>query len=126
MVRHVIDGPGSEMAKLSDADRLARLLGILQHLRHVERATVAELAARFGGSPRSLYEDLLAAWIAEDPAHTGMFPLHLNVEYFGPDDPERKPVSRRECWLSAGPGDQALRELLEQSWRGRSEADEAS
>ncbi len=92
------------MAKLSDAERLARLFDVLDHLSVVGQATVGELAARFGGSPRSLYEDLVAAWLAEDPHHTGLFPLGLHLEYFEPGEPGYVPVAAREVWLTRHPG----------------------
>jgi hypothetical protein len=92
------------MAKLSDAERLARLFEILDHLSTVDRATVGELAELFGGSVRSLYEDLVAAWLAEDPRHMGMFPLHLHLEYFEPGEPGYQPVADRHVWVSGHPG----------------------
>lgn len=104
------------MAKLSDAGRLARLFRVLEHLATVEQATVGELAARFGGSPRALYEDLLAAWLAEDPKHTGMFPFHLYLEYFEEDDPEPRPLRARRVWLCPeprSPGPLAVLKLAE-------------
>lgn len=100
------------MAKLSDADRLARLFGILDYLADVDRATVGELAARFGGSPRSLYDDLVAAWLAEDPRHTGVFPLRLHVEYFEKGDPDYRPVGARQVWVTGRPGSPAARRRL--------------
>lgn len=111
------------MAKLSDAARLGRLLGILRYLTTVPEATVAELADRFGGSPRSVYDDLLAAWLAEDPEHTGMFPLALHVEYFEPGDPGWQPIARRRVWLVSGI-DRRLRAWLET--RGRTSVQASS
>ena len=89
------------MAKLSDADRLARLFRILHYLTHVERATVGELSARFGGSWHSLYEDLVAAWLTEDPERVGLYPFHLHVEHFAQEDPDWVPVPDRQVWLDA-------------------------
>ena len=80
------------MAKLSDAARLSRLVEILRFLTHNSEATVGELSSRFGGSCRSVYDDLLAAWLAEDPEHTGRFPLRVHVEYFERGDPEWRPI----------------------------------
>lgn len=97
------------MAKLSDAARLGRLFAILGYLTAVPDATVAELADRFGGSPRSVYQDLLAAWTAEDPEHTGVFPLEVQVEYFERGDPGWRPMADRRAWLTPG----SVRELLD-------------
>lgn len=91
------------MVKLSDAHRLARLLAVLRHLCTVERATVGELAQEFGGSARSLHDDLVAAWLAEDPEHVGLYPFHLHLEYFAEDDPDALPIPERSVWLIEPP-----------------------
>ena len=89
------------MTKLSDAQRVARLLAVLRYLTTVPQATIGDLADRFGGSPRSLHEDLVAAWLAEDPEHVGLFPFHLHLEYCAQDDPDARPVAERSVWLDA-------------------------
>jgi len=89
----------SRVVKLSDAHRLARLLAVLRYLCTVDRATVGELASEFGGSARSLHDDLVAAWLAEDPEHVGLYPFHLHLEYFAEDDPEALPIADRSVWL---------------------------
>ncbi len=100
------------MAKLSDAARLLRLVDILRYLTATPEATVGELSARFGGSCRSVYDDLLAAWLAEDPEHTGLFPLRVHVEYFERGDPEWRPIAERRVWLFSEPEGQTFRWLL--------------
>lgn len=110
------------MAKLSDAARLARLLDILEYLGAGHQVTVGQLSQRFGGSPRSLYEDLVAAWLAEDPRNVGIFPFQLCVEYSDDADPDRRPLCQRRVWVQPGPGGQPLAALL----AGRSRRPEGS
>lgn len=100
------------MAKLSDAARLLRLVDILRYLTATPEVTVGELSARFGGSCRSVYDDLLAAWLAEDPEHLGLFPLRVHVEYFERDDPEWRPIADRRVWLCSEPDAHTFRWLL--------------
>jgi hypothetical protein len=100
------------MAKLSDAARLSRLVEILRFLTDTPEATVGELSSRFGGSCRSVYDDLLAAWMAEDPEHMGRFPLRVHVEYFERGDPGWRPIADRRVWLCTEPDDRTFRWLL--------------
>ncbi len=100
------------MAKLSDAARLSRLVEILRFLTNTSEATVGELSSRFGGSCRSVYDDLLAAWLAEDPEHMGRFPFRVHVEYFERGEPEWRPIADRRVWLCTEPDDQTFRWLL--------------
>jgi hypothetical protein len=88
---------------LSDADRLARLFSVIEFLGHEGSCSVGELARRFGGGCRSLYDDLIAAWLTEDPCNTGIFPFHVVVDYFERGDPESVPITKRRVWLEGPP-----------------------
>ncbi len=87
------------MTKASDANRLRRLFGVIEYLQIVDVASVAELAERFGGSCASLYDDLVSAWVAEDPEHIGQFPLGLEIEFFDEADQDRPGVGARRVWI---------------------------